>query len=339
MIVENDHRTGEPHASCCGKVDVHAHYLPAVYRQALIDGGHGLIEGVAPLPEWSAERHLAMMDENAVDTSVVSITAPGLSFLAAPAARAMARAVNEAGAELKRLHPGRFGFYAVLPLPDVTASLAELAYALDVLGADGVAIDTNYDGRYLGDDAFAPLFDALDARGSTLFVHPTSPACMAAIGLGLIAPVIEYPFETTRFVVDLLCAGVLQRCPDLNVILSHGGGTLPLLAQRIAGVLNAPFLPRRPAGGSAEVKAQLRRLHYDLALASTPEMFMALRRITSLDHILFGSDYPCSPPNIAAQARIGFDQLMDQLTPAERRLVERGNAEILFPRLLQHAAA
>ena len=131
-------------SAAVSKIDVHAHYLPADYREALIANGHTEPDGFPVLPEWSAEAHLAMMDRVGIGTSMLSVSSPGVGFGEDPAA--WARRVNDAGARTVRDHPGRFGLLASLPLPDVEAARVELAYALDDLGADGVVLLTNVDG-------------------------------------------------------------------------------------------------------------------------------------------------------------------------------------------------
>jgi len=138
-------------------VDVHAHFLPPVYQDALRDAGLKTLDGGIPTPTWSPERALAIMDEVGISGAVLSVSSPHLNFLAPARAITLARAINDYAAEIKRRHPDRFGAYAILPLPDVAASLAELERALDQLELDGVALPTHTEGRYLGHADLAPL--------------------------------------------------------------------------------------------------------------------------------------------------------------------------------------
>ncbi len=202
--------------------------------------------------------------------------------------------MNDAGAELVRGHPGRFGYFATLPIPDIAASLAEMRRAFDELGADGVVLQTNTDGTYLGSPLFAPILAELNRRKATLFLHPTSPACFEALGLGRPAPLLEFPLDTTRTIVDLLYARSLQTNPDIKVIVPHGGAALPALIARIAAFANLPIIEPRPAS-EAEVFETLERLYYDVALSAHPVPFAALRRIAPITQILFGSDWPFTP--------------------------------------------
>jgi predicted TIM-barrel fold metal-dependent hydrolase len=317
----------------CGRVDVHAHYLPAPYRQALEAAGLARLDGGIPVPAWTAEGHLALMERLGVATSMLSISSPGLHFLEPAKAAGVAREVNEAGADLARAHPGRFGVFATLPLPDVQASLAELAYAFDQLNVDGVCLETNARGLYLGDPAFAPVLDELDRRRSVVFLHPTSPACLEQIGMGFPAPLLEFPFDTARTAVSLIFSGALRRRPNIRVILSHGGGALPGLVSRVAMVAQTPLVSPRPAGGAAEVLEEVRRLYFDLALSATPLTVGALLQITDISHILFGTDYPFAPVPAVEANTASFGRLMDGLSADQRRMVEHRNAADLFPRL------
>lgn len=321
------------------RIDVHAHYLPAPYQRALQSAGLAKADGGMPIPEWSVEAHLAAMSARGITTSMLSVSSPGLHFLDAGAAARLARDINEIGAGLCRDHPGRFGFFATLPTGDITASLAEAGHALDVLQADGIVLETNLKGQYLGDERFLPLLKELDRRGAVVFLHPTSPACLEQIGMGFPAPLIEFPFDTTRTLVSLLFSGTLKRCPNVRLILSHGGGALPILVSRIASVAEAPFVHPRPEGGGAEVLESVRQLYFDLALAATPANLQALLEITSLSHVLYGTDYPFAPPPAIGLNDGRYAALLAKLAPEQRDMLEYRNAAALFPRLKRFLAA
>jgi predicted TIM-barrel fold metal-dependent hydrolase len=325
---------GEGGNGCvCGRIDVHAHFLPEVYVQALDRAGLKTLDGGFPVPRWSAEAAIEMMDRQEIATAMVSLSSPSAHFLPTAERPRLVAEVNNAGAELMQNHPGRFGYFATLPMPDVAASLAELRRAFDELGADGVVLQTNTDGVYLGAAAFAPIFAELNRRKATLFLHPTSPACFEALALGRPAPLLEFPLDTTRTIVDLLYSRTLQTHPDIKVIVPHGGAALPALIARIAAFANVPFIEPRPTS-EAEVFETLERLYYDVALSAHPAPFAALRRIAPITQILFGSDWPFTPePGVARN----IHQLAEAnvLSEAEARAIARDNAERVFPRLAQ----
>jgi predicted TIM-barrel fold metal-dependent hydrolase len=320
----------------CGRIDVHAHFLPDVYAQALASAGLTTLDGGFPVPKWSAAAAIEMMDRQEIATAMVSLSSPSAHFLPPAERSALVAEVNDAGAELLRSHPGRFGYFATLPMPDIPASLAELRRAFEELGADGVVLQTNTDGIYLGSPAFAPILAELNRRKATLFLHPTSPACFEALALGRPAPLLEFPLDTTRTIVDLLYNRSLQTNPDIKVIVPHGGAALPALIARIAAFANLPIIEPRPAS-EAEVFETLERLYYDVALSAHPVPFAALRRIAPITQILFGSDWPFTPE--AGVARNIHQLTQNALGEQEVRAIARENAERVFPRLTRQRGA
>ncbi len=214
-------------------IDVHAHFVTDDYITAARAAGIHHPDGMPGWPSWTPAEHLRLMDIWGVGRSILSISSPGTHFGDDRAARTLTRQVNDFGSQVVRDHPDRFGHFASLPLPDVEGSLDALAYALDELGSDGVAVETNTDGVYLGDARFAPLYEELDRRRAFVFVHPTSPPHAEQIALGRPRPMLEFIFDSTRTVSDLVFTGTLTRYPNIEWVFTHGGGTLPLLAARL----------------------------------------------------------------------------------------------------------
>jgi predicted TIM-barrel fold metal-dependent hydrolase len=309
-----------------GRIDVHAHHLPAEYRAAILREGIET-DGNPNVPEWSVDAALAFMDRHGIATSMLSISSPGVHWGNDGAARNMARLCNETAAQARRDHAARFGSFASLPLPDVAGALAEVEYALDTLNADGIGMMTNYRGMYLGDPAFAPVFDELNRRGAIVFIHPTSPPCHEAISMGYSRPMIEFPFDTTRTVVNLVYSGTIDRCPNIRFILPHAGGTLPFLVTRIAGGGGA-----RPQAVKEPFDAYLRRLYYDTAGAPTAHHFASLLQLVDIRQVLYGSDWAWAPePGVAGQAQsLAANPLLSQ---DDLQRIGRLNALELFPRL------
>src|SRR5262249_27180885 len=129
-------------------IDVHSHYLPDFYVEAMAKAGVEGFDGW-PRPEWSVDRALQMMDRHNIAAQVLSVSAPGVSFAKGQEARDLARALNVCAADLIKRHSPRFGAYAVLPLPDIEGSADEMAFALDSLQLDGIGLLSNYCGIYL----------------------------------------------------------------------------------------------------------------------------------------------------------------------------------------------
>ena len=282
-----------------GWLDVHAHYVTGRYRAQCAAAGHEHPDGMPGLPGWSAAAALDVMAATGVQAAVLSVSSPGVHFGGDslgedPAARELARHVNEAGAAAVRQYPERFGLSAVLPLPDADGSLAELAYAYDELDADAIALATNYHGRYLSGPGFAPVLAELNAREAVITLHPASPPCWQHTALGRPRPMIEFLFDTTRCVVDLALSGTLARYPGIRWIIPHAGAALPVLAHRVAGFAAL-------TGSPADLPGQLGGLYYDLAGAPLPVALDALLAVAEPHRLLYGSDFPFTPGPVAVQ--------------------------------------
>lgn len=310
-----------------GLVDVHAHFLPAAFRDAMRSQNRAMDDGSESGPEWSLDAAIEMMDRNGIAIAVISLPVM-LHWGDDEAARHLTRAINESAALAKRQFPSRFGGFASLPLPDVEGALKEIEYSLDELTLDGVCLISNYDGIYLGDPRFEPVFAELGHRGAAVLIHPTAPPAMAAISMGHSAVVIEYPFDTTRAVMNLVLSGTLDRYPGVRLIASHAGGTLPFLATRIA---NAPG--RRVSDEvEAPFREYLRRMYFDTALSVDALQIASLLQIVDVEHVLFGSDWPFAPEGAVAH---GCNELASNaaLTPEDLERIGRLNALSLLPGL------
>lgn len=316
-------------------IDVHSHFVTDSYIRQATAAGHEHPDGMDRWPTWSVQEHLELMDRHGIAAAMLSMSSPGVHFGDDHDARRLAREVNEDAARIVVEHPDRFGFFASLPLPDVDGALDEMAYAIDSLGADGVVLMTNTHGTYLGDTSLQPVYAELDRRRAVVFLHPTSPAGYQQSALGRPRPMVEYIFDTARTVTDLLMSGVLERYPDLTVVVPHCGGALPVLADRI-GEFMRQFLGTqgKPATDAVE---QLRRLHYDIAGPGFPRQVPALLTLADPDRLLFGSDYCWTPPPVAAAHITAVDAAPSPVVGDTWRSLTTANARRLFPRLTDPA--
>ena len=308
-------------------IDVHTHALLPVWVKAiqkLFSDRPASIAG-APVPDWSAQGHLAMMDQHEIAAGLLSW--PGAtSFFKGQAAKDLARAMNEAFASLVSQHPGRFGAFAVTPVDDIDIALDEAAYALDVLKLDGLALTTHAGGHYLGEPYFDPLFEELHRRGATLFVHPGPPPGFDLAANGLNVAILEFMFESTRMAANMVLSGAKARFDRINIICTHGGGTLPYLAHRI-GVLEPLFGAGngRPTLPRQAILDGLASFYYDLTAATSAAQLDAMRRLVPASRLLMGFDYPMMPAAEIPPAK-ALLQAYGGLTAEETALIARANA-------------
>jgi len=300
------------------RIDCHAHVHPSAYRAAL---------GDAPLPPMGLADLEAAMERHEIDAAVISTGPPGAFAGPDGDGRGLALHANNGIAEIVHAQPLKFAGVATLPLPDVTASLAELDRVYDELGLDGVMLLTNVAGIYLGDPAFEPVFAALAAREAYVFIHPGFPPYPAPLPHPIW--LYEFPFETVRAAANLIYSGTLERHPSIRFQLSHLGGAAPFLAHRIASLADRE--PDQATQAPAGALAYLKRLYYDTGLANHAPGIVATRQVTALEHIVFGTDWPYAalPPDGGDPAP-GLDAALDG---AERAAVESANAAALVPRL------
>ena len=309
-------------------VDIHHHILPDFFWQATNEGA-APVGGIAP-PPWSRAGMLAFLDDARIDVAVTSISTPGTHTGDDAAARALARRCNELAAELIRDRPDRFAGFACLPLPDVDGSLAELAYALDVLKLDGVVLFSNARGVYLGDPRLDPLFDELQRRRALVFVHPNASPDPSAHSLGLPDSLIDFTADTTRAIARLHYSNTFGRTPDVKYVFSHAGGTVPYLAGRFGIVDEMGVIPG--AEGRASAAETFRHLYWDTALSWGDPVLRMLRDVAGIDHVVYGSDYPYLRRDLAVASR-GHILSSPELSPGERESVLGGTAVKLIPRL------
>ena len=306
-------------------IDVHHHIFPPGYSD-LAERSQGSRLQRA-YHTWTLAQSLDAMDASGVATAITSISTPGTWFGDVAQARRLSRECNEYGVRIAQDHPGRFGSFASLPLPDIDGSLREIEYCADVLGVEGFVLMTNYDNRWPGEQEFAPVFDELNRRKSVVFFHPTAAPCCRGLMTDVPDATIEYMFDTVRAVTGLLYSGTFTRCPDIRFIFSHNGSAVPLLKNRISAPCNSnPKLAARLPNGPLH---ELQRLYYETAGATLRECFAPLLELVSFERILFGTDFPLGRLGIAET----LSGLLEQgFGERELRLIARDNALGLFPR-------
>jgi 6-methylsalicylate decarboxylase len=274
-------------------IDVHVHHSPKAYTDAM-----ARYSGQSRSPGWAVQPHtdstedvarrLELMDEAGVDLQVLShgIMAPYLR--AENEAVEAARACNDAYADLAARYPDRFAALVSLPLPHVDAALRELERCTDELGMPGVAMNCSVFERSTAESEFEPLYAEMDRRGAMLFFHP--------IGSGNCSPFItQYgltgaagtSMEDATIVLHLIVKQIPTRYPRIKIVISHLGGLIPMLLQRLDHQLTPahPSLPEPPS-------VTARRLYYDTVGHGSHAALLCAWKAFGADRLVPGSDWP-----------------------------------------------
>ena len=306
--------SGKPH-----RIDVHHHIVPPAQRKMNIEriGGKGG-------PAWSPQMSLDDMDKAGVAYSLTSIINPGPWYgsIEEPSRR-LARECNDYAAKLRSDHPNRFGVFAAIAPVDVEGSLKEIEYAYDTLKAEGIALWTSYEGKYLGNETFVPVLEELNRRRAVVYVHPTPAECCSKI-IGAVPPsAIEYATDTTRTVASLIFEKPRSafKFPDIRWIWSHSGGTIPSLTSRFIRLASERKMTEDPV-------AVVQKHFYEVAQGNTPGQLAALMKLVSISQVMFGSDYPYRDAKEAVDGVVAY-----KFSAAEQLAIDNGNALKMFPNI------
>jgi aminocarboxymuconate-semialdehyde decarboxylase len=321
-------------------IDVHTHMLSQHWLDTIrtsggrfgvdtvIGGQEAIFQDGQPFmtltpPMLNYEQRVTDMDAAGVELAVVSLTCPSVYWGGEAVSSALAAAMNDDMAAAQAAHPGRIAFFATLPWEYPSAAVAELHRAR-AKGAIGVMVLANIGGAALTDERFAPIWTAIEASGLPVLVHPTTPPGSAEMGMAqynLVAN-IGFMFDTTLAFTQMIFSGFLDRYPGLQLIASHGGGTLPYLAGRLDQCWEN--MPACRVDCPVPPSQMLRRLYFDAVLYEQAALDLCLH-VAGPDRVLYGSDYP---HNIGDMA--GVLRRVDGLHPTVRDGVRFGNAQKLF---------
>ncbi|MET0133568.1 MAG: amidohydrolase family protein [Kibdelosporangium sp.] len=305
-------------------IDIHHHAMVAGYVERLTAIGVSAQPGVA-FPEWSVGDSLALMDRLDIEMAVLSVGSPGFYFGDQAFTDELCRDTNDELAVLVRQRPDRFAAFAVLPLPSVDSTLEELDRIESRQEFVGIGMLTNYGEQYLGAEQFDPVLARLNAMQAVVHVHPTLPVTWPKQQIDLRPSLLEYVFDTTRALTNLMLRGVPHRFPRIQWIFSHCGGVAPFIAGRLAIAEPLPELAQVRADG---VLATMAGFHYDTALSTTPMGLGSLLGLVGRSQIVLGSDFPFVDEQTVTRCRRELDDLLPDLDPV---LTE--NARRLLPRL------
>jgi predicted TIM-barrel fold metal-dependent hydrolase len=310
-------------AASSRRIDVHHHIIPPWFLNEAPTSA-GFLRNLAPIKDWTPQRDIEDLDRNDISLAVLSFPQPQIWSAEVSAQRSLARRCNDFFADMARSYPKRYGVFAGLPpLQDIEGCLNEIVHGLDNLGAQGVRLMTSYRDKWLGAPEFSPVFDELNRRHAVVFVHPDVATCCANI-TSLPFGHAELPFDTARSIGDYWYSGGFDRWPNIRFILSHGGGALSMVADRM-GQFGRP-LNSGPVVHDA--MSQFQSLYFDTANAASAPAISALRAFARPSNVLFGTDTPFIdvPRQIRQLTQAGFQ-------PSELDNVQHGNAVRLMPSL------
>jgi predicted TIM-barrel fold metal-dependent hydrolase len=306
------------------RIDVHYHLFPLDVLPP-----SPMLTRMSEMPavkNWDPARAADILGAEGITTAVLSLPGHDQYPSEREALRRAVRMTNDYFAKLRQDKKDLFGLFANLPpLHDVDGALAEIAYALDTLKAEGMATVTSFkDGSHemwLGDPMFAPVWEELNRRRAVVFVHPTL-ACSCAAPPHMS---IELPLDTARATFSLWRAGAFDRWPDIRFIFSHAGGPVPMLIARF----NTLGRPGPDGTILRDADVQIGRYWFETAQAASVPSLAALLTFADHGRILFGSDTPLgSPAGLQAQALAAA--VKDKRLA---RAIEYDNAVALMPSL------
>ena len=316
------------------RIDVHQHailpeYIKALERSGIVESG---MEGYhRKATVFTPTSVVQVASELGMDHVVlISFSRSGIHHGNDENARYLTQVTNDAMAQLVSGTNRKFGFYGILPLPDVNGALKQMEYALDTLHADGLAFASNQNGVYIGDTGYAELYAEMNRRGVVAMIHPVRAPYSWRLNPG--ADIPEFLFDTTRAAITLMYNGVIVRYPNIKWILAHAGGTLPYVSERMAvlrgeGDSGEEFAKRVPGGYASSMK----EFYYDVAIAGSEAVIGSLAAIIDSSHIVYGSDWPYVRKEIIAEQVINFRQ-MPQFSGDRLEAMERKNSLRLFKR-------
>ena len=280
--------------------DAHAHWLP----REIIDNAHFFS------PAWGdIKRQLALMDKFHIERALLLYPTSD-AYQQMGGLAEVARIYNNSIAEVVKRYPERFIGAAILPVDEPEAMVTEFDRATEELGFKAISLATSFEGVYLDDDRFHPLYERAEASNTPLFVHPQTinPIGFEQVKDPLLTPVIEFVFDTTMCIGKLMTAGTLRRFPNLKFVFAHFGGVMPFIKERFDTVYKMLRGRNIVKDLFALPSDYLKQIYVDTSGATSPSTLMSTLEMVGAEHTLWGSDYPSNPDVSASIAAIeGLD--------------------------------
>ena len=321
-------------------IDVHNHFYPPEYLDALKAGDSNVkltidAEG-NPCVHYPGDYNVAVrghrdiayrqgvLEKEGVDTQIITFTTPGTHVETPERAVRFARMVNDAYAKIVNERGPRFSTLATLPLNDPAASVAELRRAMTELKFAGAMVFSNVNGVALADKRYEPLWAEANRLNAVIHIHPTDPVGVEAMTDFWLMPLVGFLFDTTLAAAKLVFAGVPERYPNIKWVLSHLGGAIPYLGERLDRGWEA--FPDCRVNIDKKPTEYLRRFYYDTVNFDPMAVRLAVD-FAGAGQVLAGSDYPHQIGSIPKMKEsLGALKVSDK----ERKQIFGENARALY---------
>ena len=287
-------------------VDFHNHFYPEEYIRELNSGegyarvttdsqGRELIEytgdyNIVVGPHIKLEDRLVAMDKYGIDMQVLSLTTPGVEREKSPRGIKLARLANDGFGAITEKFPDRFRALASLPVQDPEASVDELDRAVRDRGLRGVMLFSNANGKPLDSKELIPIYEKAAKLDVPLFIHPTSPINASAMEDYRLVPIIGFTLDTSLALLRLVFSGILERLPNLKIVVAHTGGVFPYIRGRIEIGYNA--YPECRVNIPNPPSAYFRKNVWVDTVCYDPDVLMSTYSFLGHEKILLGTDYP-----------------------------------------------
>ncbi len=321
-------------------IDFHNHFYPKEYLNALKSGNYaaGIQQDssgqtVMVLPgdynviveeHYNAAARLEAMEVAGIERQLLTFTIPGVHGEAKDAGIQLAQIINNAFAGICQQYPNRFAALAALPLQSPADSVRELERAVAQLGLKGGGLFTHTNGVPLDDPAYLPLFEKAVELDVPLFIHPFIPTHIGNQKDYRIVALTGFLHETTVAVSRLAFSGLLHRLPDLKLVLSHMGGALPFVAERLD--VGYRVYPECRLNLAEPPSAALQNLYMD-TYPGAPRAIEFAIQFAGADKLVMGSDYPHQIGDLAG----GLTTINElAISAKEKAAILGGNAKQLL---------
>ena len=327
------------------KIDVHNHFYPARFlkqlekdgasagvtierdkwgRQVIAQRGNRVVTITPPMN--NVEQRIEDMDQSGFDVQILTLSIPSVDIFPVEVGETLAKVVNDEIAQICQDHPNRFIAFATLPFLDPDRTVKELERCIDELKFQGACIGSNINGMGLDNNILYPFYERISEYDLPIHIHPRAPVDKEAYKDYRLGPMIGFEMDLCVAVVRLIMGGVMDRYPNLKFIVSHLGGAIPYLAERIQNCYEAYPECQRNISGPA--KDYLKRFYYDTVSFFEPALMCAYSFVGA-ERLVLGSDYPHVIGDIR-EAITSIEQL--DIPQAGKEMIFSGNILSLIHR-------